>query len=166
MIPRQQDLGPGRDARRRHRSPHEDNYPHQEKAGEAKVCVDCGLVLHGGRWYRGAPPLVAVADAFCPACARVRDGYAAGTIELDAEFVPHRDEIERMIRNEEQAETAEHPLERLMEVKDVADGIRVTTAGAHLARRIANKLERRFHRQARFRYSDGDATLHVDWRRD
>jgi len=158
---------PDRDARRRPpNARHEDNYPHRGKAAKAEVCTDCGLVLHAGRWYRGAPPETDVADGLCPACARVRGRYAAGTLRLDETFLPHRDEIARMARNEEEAESAEHPLERLMGLEDAEGGMVITTTGVHLARRIANKLERRFHRQARFRYADGDELLHVDWPRD
>ena len=157
---------PDRDSRRRPpNARHEDNYPHTGKAPKAQVCTDCGLVLHGGRWYSGAPPETDVSAAVCPACARIREHYAAGTLRLDADFLPHREEIEGMVRNEEEAESAEHPLERLMGIEDVEGELVITTTGLHLARRIANKLERRFHRQARFRYADGDELLHVDWPR-
>jgi len=159
--------GPDRDARRRPPNPrHEDNYPHAEKARKSRVCTECGLVLHAGRWHRDAPPAGEVDATLCPACTRIRDGYAAGRLRLDAGFALHRDEIVRMIRNEEEAETAEHPLERLMGIEDVEGGIVVTTTGIHLARRIANKLERRFHRQARFHYADDDQLLQVEWERE
>lgn len=165
MSRKQGGQGPERDLRRRPPNPHHEiKYPHHEKAAEALVCTECGVVHHRGQWYWGAPPVTHVEGALCPACKRIRARDAAGTLELDESFVPHRDEILGMIRNEEEAEKAEHPLERLMGVQDVEGGLVVTTTGIHLARRIANKLERRFHRQARFHYGEGSEALRVDWK--
>lgn len=165
MSRKQSVHGPEGDARRRPPNPHHrDNYPHAEKRSASCVCSGCGLVLSEGRWYRGAPPGAELATGLCPACKRVRERDAAGTLELDAAFLAHRDEIERMARNEEEVEREEHPLERLIELREAPEGLVVTTTGVHLARRIANKLERRFHRQARFHYSDGDGSLRVDWK--
>lgn len=69
-----------------------------------------------------------------------------------------------MIRNAEGAESAEHPLERIMDISTGPGGsLVVTTTGVHLARRVANKLEHQVHSQAKFAYSDGDSTLRVHW---
>jgi hypothetical protein len=142
---------------------HRDSYPHTSKAQE--VCRDCGLVQSQGRWQR-----LEVDDAVrakstvrCPACKQILDRRPAGTLVLDAPFVPHRDEINGMARNEAQAESAEHPLERLIGVEARDGGLVVTTTGVHLARRIAHKLEHRFHREARYRYDEDQQVLRVDW---
>ena len=166
MSSKQQQGGPsGRGESRRPPNPrHRDNYPHDAKAEKASVCSECGLVLHGGRWTRGAPPTTDVGSRLCPACERVRDRYPAGTISVPSTFLAARDEVLGMIRNTEKAESEEHPLERVMDVEDAAGGgLLVTTTGVHVARAIAAKLERRFHSQARFHYSDGDRTVSVDW---
>lgn len=69
-----------------------------------------------------------------------------------------------MLRNAERAEGEEHPLERLMDLVDEPDGsLVVTTTGLHLARAIANKLERRFHRHARIHYPGEQERVQVDW---
>ena len=115
-----------------------------------------------GRWRAEEQP-EGVVTGLCPACTRIREHDPAGTLRLDEAFLDDRDEIVRMARNVERAETAEHPLERLMGVEPQAQGLVITTTGVHLARRIAHALERRFHRAARYRYSDGDRTLFVDW---
>lgn len=155
-----------RDHGRQHGQPnphHKDNYPHTNKAGE--VCRDCGLVQSQGRWQR-----VAVDDAVrakstvrCPACTQIHERRPAGTLVLDAPFLAYREEINGLVRNEEQAESAEHPLERLIGVEARDGGLVVTTTGVHLARRIAHKLEHRFHREARYRYDEDQQVLRVDW---
>lgn len=142
---------------------HQDNYPH---AGKAFVrCTDCGLVHAEGRWR--AATLADGADragaGLCPACKQVRDGRPAGTLVLDEPFLPYAEEIVGMAQNEERAERPEHPLERLLGVESRGRTLVVTTTGVHLARRIAHKLERRFHRDARYRYDEGRQELRVDW---
>lgn len=139
---------------------HKDNYPHHEKG--ASVCRECGLVLRQGRWIRGeAAP--ADAKALCPACTRVQERNPAGTLVLDAAFLPYQEEIQGLVKNEAAAEAEEHPLERVIALEPRDGGLVVTTTGVHLAQRIAHKLERRFHRDARFRYADEEQVVRVDW---
>lgn len=133
------------------------------KAAGGLVCEDCGIVQHGGKWYFGAPPLAELARGRCPACRRIRDKYPAGTLRMPASFLARRDEVLGLIRNVEAAEKAEHPLERLMEIEESDGHLVVTTTGVHLAREIAHKLAKQFHRKPRFRYADGEDLVHVDW---
>lgn len=133
------------------------------KAAGALVCKDCGLVQHAGKWFRGRPPLADVRAGRCPACQRVRERYPAGTLRLPGEFLKHRTEVLRLIKNIARAETAEHPLERLMGAEESDGHLVVTTTGVHLARAIAHKLARRFHRRPRLRYADGEELLYVTW---
>lgn len=156
--------GPRKDRRARMVKPHEhDPYARRAKSGDARVCDSCGLVNHAGRWYRGAPPLTNVTGGLCPACERTRDRYPAGTIRLHHSLVDaYRDEFVNLVRNAEQAVCDEHPLERLMEVKDEGDQVVVTTTGVHLARRIAGRLKRRFGEAVRVRYPEEENLIQVD----
>jgi hypothetical protein len=133
------------------------------KAAGAFVCTECRVFQHGGRWHWGAPPLVELEAGLCPACQRVRERYAAGTLRLPADFLAQREEVLQMIRHVEQAEKPEHPLERLMEIADSGGELVVTTTGVHLARQIAHKLAKRFHRKPRFNYADDEQLVHVEW---
>lgn len=126
------------------------------------ICDGCGIYFRGGRWIAGVPPLGDESTGLCPACRRVRDGDPAGTVHVPR-LGDLTAEVRRMIQNAENAEREEHPLERLMAVEAEADGLRITTTGVHLARRIANALERRLHRQGHFRYADGEQDLMVEF---
>lgn len=138
--------------------------PRKQKPSAAVVCDECKLVHHAGRWFEGAPPVAELSAGLCPACRRVRDHDPAGEITVPEGFLEQREEVLGMLRNAESAERAEHPLERLMDLEEGPDGsLVVTTTGMHLARAIANKLERRFHRQARFRYAEEQSFVRVDW---
>ena len=155
---------------RQDRTPHmprprqHDTYAHRRKRAGTSVCGGCGVVFRAGRWCWDAPPADAVEGGLCPACERIRDRYPAGTLRLPASFAEEREEVLGLIRNAEQSEKAEHPLERLMGIEDdPGGGLIVTTTGLHLARSIASKLERRFHRPARIRYPEESHLMHVDW---
>jgi len=140
-----------------------DTYKARGKTPDAMVCDTCGVVSHGGRWSWGSHPVTDERGGLCPACKRIRDNYPAGTIRLDASFLPYREEIQRMVTKTEAVEKDEHPLERLMNIAEAEDGITLTTTGIHLARRITSKLERRFHKQARIRYPEEQKLIFVDF---
>lgn len=140
-----------------------DPYRAQRKTGESIVCDQCGVVCHDGRWYWGTPPVGNDAGGLCPACQRIRDRYPAGTLRLHGLPERYRDEVLGLVRNAEEREKAEHPLERLMEVEDGGDGVVVTTTGTHLARSIASALKRRFHGGIAIRYVEGETLVRVDW---
>ena len=136
----------------------------ERKASAALLCEHCGVVLQGGRWSWIDPPPEGARRGSCPACTRIRERKPAGTIRLRGEdFATHQEEIAGLARNQEELERPEHPLERMIQVQATPDGLILTTTGVHLARRIANGLERRFHRQARIRYPGQPETVHIDF---
>lgn len=136
------------------------------KRSGAFVCADCGVVQHAGKWYWGAPPLAQPRSGRCPACQRIRARDPAGTIRLAPAFLARAEEVLDLARNVERAEKAEHPLERLMEVEQSDGHLVITTTGIHIARQIAHKLARRFHRRARIRYEEAGGVVHVEWEGD
>jgi NMD protein affecting ribosome stability and mRNA decay len=155
---------PGRDPRQgAGRTTHHDPYHLRAKAAGNAQCPDCGLVQHQGRWKRDMPAGEARRQ-LCPACQRIRDRFPAGTVRLREAPPAMRAELLQRLRNVEQAESAEHPLERIMAVEERGGDLVVTTTGTHLARRIADAIERSFHGHAEARYPPDEATVQVDWR--
>jgi hypothetical protein len=140
-----------------------DPYRRQRKTGDAVVCKECGLVFHGGRWYRGAPPLCNEQSGLCPACERIRDRDPAGTVRLAGLPDACREEILGLIGNVAERETQEHPLERIIEIADEPGGLLVTTTGMHLARSIGSALRRRSHGGARIHYEEEGSHVQVNW---
>jgi len=138
-------------------------YVRRAKPSGALVCADCGLVQHRGRWYRGKPPLAERRAGLCPACQRIRARDPAGILWLPPSFLDDEGELVRQLRNIERAERNEHPLERLIEMRQSGGRIVVTTTGAHLARRIAHHLTKRFHSRPRYHPEDDAARLRVEW---
>jgi hypothetical protein len=168
-MPDKKPLGPPREdphsktlhPARRPEADRHDTYAARRKSSDAFVCDDCGVVGHGGRWFWGAPPTAVVRGGRCPACRRIHDRYPAGRLRLPDLPTAERDALESLLRNVEAVERVEHPLERIIEIIDGPDGPEVTTTGVHVARALANAVERQTHRVARFEYGPAENHLEV-----
>ena len=143
------------------RAGHHDAYRSHTKSSDATVCPDCGLSSFGGKWSWSAPPLADVHEAVCPACQRIRDDYPAGWIELHGLSANEREEVQNLIRNVEEREKAEHPLERLMSMRQEGEAMIATTTGMHLGRAIAGALGRRFRDRVTVEYPPGESRIRV-----
>lgn len=150
-----------------------DPYMDREKWPENTTCKVCGLVFMDGRWTwpkEETIPLALVTDipkAVCPACQRTKDDFPAGTIELRGTFWrQHREEIMNLIRNEEEAEKKEHPLERIMKKEKQGDSFFIATTGIHIARRIGEALRRAYQGNLDMRYGDAEKSIRIVWTRD
>lgn len=145
-----------------------DSYKSREKPPEPAVCPDCGAFFHAGRWQWGACPAGA-AEVVCPACHRVRDAFPAGFVHVDGEFfAAHRDELLSLIHHHAEKARAEHPLARLMAIKDDeggTGGVLVSTTDIHLARDLGDALQHAYHGDLEFHYNAGENLLRVHWRR-
>lgn len=80
-------------------------------------------------------------------------------------FIAHRDEILGLVRNHEERAKLEHPLQRILKIEDQADGVLVTTADIHLARKIAEALHDAFKGELEFHYNEEESLLQVKWSR-
>lgn len=138
-----------------------DTYAREKKARDAFVCDECGVVQHAGKWRWGAAPLTDAHGGLCPACERIRDRYPAGTIEIPSSLFDDESELSSLIRREELGEREEHPLERVMSIETFEDGMRITTTGIHMARRLAGRLGKRFRQQPRMHYGPEQHFVHV-----
>ena len=122
-------------------------------------------MVKAGRWcWENSGPTCA--HTTCPACQRILDRLPAGRVEVAGSFFGrNRLEIVNLIRNITNRESAEHPLERLIEMVDEHGGATFTTTGIHLARRIGEALHRSYQGVLELDYDDGDRHLRVRWRR-
>jgi hypothetical protein len=136
-----------------------DAYKLRGKLPEPTVCPQCGAVFHKGRWqWLSKPPET------CPACHRIRDHFPAGYVTMKGKLLKtHRDELVRLIRNQESREKTEHALERIMKIEEEEDSWLVTTTDIHLARRIGEALHRAHKGQLEYSYNDEENLLRVSW---
>lgn len=142
-----------------------DSYKAGHKLREPTRCPDCGAVFQNGRWIWGTAPAAAHEER-CPACHRIHDKFPAGFVALRGGFLgEHRDEILRLLRNHESKERAEHPLQRIMAIVDDAKGAMVTTTDIHLARDLAQALQRAYKGELELHYNKQENLLRATWTR-
>lgn len=142
-----------------------DTYKLRGKLPEPTVCRQCGAVFHKGRWTWAERPPKAH-EAICPACHRTNDHYPQGILTLSGPFLAeHKDEILGLVRNEEAQAKQEHPLERIISIKEHNGSTVIATTDIHLTRRIGEALHRAYHGAFTFHYEEGEKFLRAAWSR-
>jgi NMD protein affecting ribosome stability and mRNA decay len=142
-----------------------DTYKAKGKLCEPTRCPDCGAVFRRGRWsWATAQP--GAQAARCPACRRIHEHLPAGFVNLRGEFFKaHRDEILQRVRHCEQSEKADHPLERIIDIRANGISMLITTTGTHLARRLGEAIKHAYKGALEFRYNRQENLLRVSWLR-
>lgn len=143
-----------------------DPYKPEQKLENASWCGDCGAVFSDGRWRWGGVKDEAKKRR-CPACQRTHDQLPAGYVSLGGAFlVSHRDEILQTVRNLEQREKSEHPLQRIMHITEQGDEVLITTTDVHLARGIGEALHHAYHGTVEATHNPEEDLVRVHWSRD
>lgn len=147
---------------------HHDPYLRPWHQRNDTLCPQCGAAYQAGRWtWHGLVDASNAEEATCPACQRIAENVPAGTVSLRGAFVKqHADELCGLVRNTEELEKSEHPLERLIAISDSADGLDVTTTGLHLAQRIGHALEAAYDGELQIHYNHEEYYVDIHWQRD
>ena len=133
------------------------------KAHHAMICPDCSVVYEDGRWHWTARPAEA-AESLCPACRRIRDREPAGVVTLAGPRVAAlRRDIVQLARHQEEAEKPEHPLNRIMDVQETAEGLVISTTDIHLPRRIGQAIRRAYRGKLAVKFEEHGYFVRVDW---
>ena len=142
-----------------------DPYHPRDKLREPTVCSDCGAVYADGRWRWTQRPAGAH-EAVCPACQRVRDRFPAGTVTLSGDyFAAHRDEVLNLARTQAEREKAEHPMQRIMDIREESGGTVIDTTDLRMARLIGDAIHNAWHGSLEVQYSPNEYRIRVHWSR-
>ncbi|ACC76040.1 BCAM0308 family protein [Paraburkholderia phymatum] len=143
-----------------------DSYRSPARVQGGTGCRECGAVYENGRWTWSANA-EHTSQLVCPACRRILEHAPAGELWLEsgAYLVAHHDEVVSLLRHESANEEKRHALERLMNIEEEAEGIRVTTTGPHTLRRLSEALVRAHHGHLSIEYRDGEGVLRARWSR-
>lgn len=130
-------------------------------------CPDCGAVYHRGRWSWTAEAPRAAAATRCSACQRIADDYPAGELTLTGSFAnAHRQEILNLVRNIEKTENGEHPMNRIMRIREDDDGLLITTTDIHLPKRIGRALQRAWEGELDIHFDEAGYYTRISWQRN
>jgi hypothetical protein len=104
-------------------------------------------------------------EELCPACKRIRDKLPAGVVALRGESaLRHKQELLQLAQHQEEAEKGEHPLNRIMGVKEDDQGIVIETTDIHLPRRIGEAVKRAFHGELETHFEQDGFFVRVNWK--
>lgn len=141
-----------------------DAYREKKKYKDSTRCPECGALFLKGRWT-WEDTNAECEETLCPACKRIADNYPAGFVTLGGPFFEeHRQEILNMMNNVEDTESTQHPLERVMEIREEDEQTVITTTGMHLARRLADSLENSYEGDLDISY-DAENYVRINWYR-
>ena len=140
----------------------------REKYSDDTVCPECGAVFLKGKWT-WAKPLGKddVSSLLCPACQQIKDDYAGGVLTLSGSFVTaHREDILNRLRNIEDAEKKDHPLQRIMAIVDKGEDVEVRATSEHLVARMAKALKSDFNGELELSFLREENFARAHWRRN
>lgn len=164
-IPRSSTRAGRRVAGRAQDSPITDPYAPRHKLPEPARCTQCGAVYHHGRWQWAPAPMADAHEELCAACRRINDKYPAGIVTLKGPLVAQiRQEIVSLVRHQEDAEKAEHPLNRIIAIeKPDSETLVISTTDIHLPRRIGEAVKRAYHGELDLHFDEDGHFVRVDW---
>ena len=85
---------------------------------------------------------------------------------IKGEFLKsHRDEIVAFVAAREARDKAANPLQRIMAIEELRDGLQVATTDSSLARGIGEALHEEYKGDLKLRYSRDENLLRATWKR-
>lgn len=145
-------------------------------------CPECQAVYHRKRWSlpgassprstkassatpkKPTKPIMVPESFICPACRKLRDGYAEGFLTIQwPNWGNHKAEVLGLIHNEESRAARNNPLERVMSIRTRPDGADIETTTEHFAQRLGKHLDRAFKGKISYKWSHKDKLARVAW---
>lgn len=143
-----------------------DPYKARKKPSEPCQCPQCGAVQVEGRWQWAKEKTEGFSKELCPACHRTNDDYPAGEIILSGGFLAtHKNEIIALARHTEQAERADHPLQRIIGINETNGKVVITTTDIHLPRRIGHAIFDAYKGHLDTHYDEKGYFVRIVWER-
>lgn len=113
------------------------------------ICRECLSIWNGKKWFQDEKLVKELKRKgedkyiYCSACKRLRDEIACGIVYLEADFVKEKkDEIEKLIRKEEELEQRHNHLSRILKIYLDNNRIVVETINQQLAVHIGKKMKK------------------------
>jgi len=160
----------------------DDPYSMQQAPKGLLECPECHAVYYRKRWsfpatpsprVRKSPepgpktpkkPILIPKSFLCPACRKLRDGYAEGFIKIHwPNWGAHKAEVLGLIHNEEHRAVRNNPLERVMTIRTRPDGADIETTTEHFAQRLGKHLDRAFKGSIEYKWSHKDKCVRIAW---
>ena len=149
-----------------------DPYMNEKLSSGKVVCPRCYSFYINKRWHKDDKKLNNLLKdkefkhSLCPACKKTKDKFPQGIVTLKGQFfAEHRDEILRLVANEEKKAVAFNPLDRIIEIKNNGSQAVISTTSEKLAQRIGKAVKRACNGTIRYSWSVENKMARVRWER-
>lgn len=151
-----------------------DPYIPLKSPSDVGACPRCHAIRRNKRWYPGGKDFAAltrkpgaVVVEACPACRKIADGFPSGVVLLQGGFLrDHREDILKLVRNEERRAMGINPLERIISVSERMGTMEITTTDEKLAQRIGRQVRKACGGTVAYKWSEDSKLLRVGWMRE
>ena len=137
-------------------------------------CTDCGSVYYRRRWTLTPPDKIRervqfsedVSYTLCPACRKIREHYPYGELRMVGVGLDEKQEVLRLLKNEEERARGKNPLERIMSIQSDGPEWKVETTTEKLAQRLGRCLQRARGGKVTYRWSYNNKFVRVLWQKE
>lgn len=148
-----------------------DTYLPRRSPKGLRQCRHCGSVYYRQRWTLNPPEGIrgrlgspgGAVPTSCPACRKIRERYPMGELRLAKVHPKERQELLRVLRNEEGRAREKNPLERIMRIERDNAGLRVETTTEKLAQRLGRSLKKARGGKVEYNWSHNNKFVRVFW---
>lgn len=151
-----------------------DPYIPRKSASAVGACPKCHAIRRYKRWHMNEKEYAAltlksgaVILERCPACRKIADGFPSGVVLLRGAYLSlHRDEILKLVRNEEKRAAGTNPMERIISITEENGKMEIATTDEKLAQRIGRELRKACRGTVEYKWSEDSKLLRVNWVRE
>lgn len=147
-----------------------DTYLPKLSPKEVIQCTGCGAFYHRRHWMLAAPPAFyppsPMRPIFCPACRKIQERYPSGELSLKGMDADERQEILRILRNEEEQARNKNPLERIMSLAEKNGEWKVETTTEKLAQRLGRSVRKARGGKLVYKWSHNNKFVRVIWEKN
>ena len=146
---------------------HRDSFLPRRAPKESLQCSGCAAFYYQRRWSLSAPATfsrrISSRPVFCPACRKIKQRSVSGELYLRGFKDSDRNELLRLLRNEESKAREKNPLERIMRIEAVDNGWKIATTTEKLAQRLGRSLKKARGGPVAFKWSHNNKFVRVLW---
>jgi len=130
-------------------------------------CTGCGIFYHRRHWQLEAPTgfnySVHPHPIYCPACRKIKQRYPSGELSLRGVETAERQEIVRILRNEEEQARTKNPLEMIMGLQETDGHWKVETTTEKLAQRLGRSIKKARGGKLVYKWGHNNKFVRVVW---
>jgi hypothetical protein len=132
-------------------------------------CTGCGAFYFKRHWTLNPPSgftnPVHDHPVYCPACVKIHDRFPGGELQLFGVEAGDRQEMLRILRNEETRARAKNPLEKIMGLQEAEGNWKVQTTTEKLAQRLGRSFKKARGGKLQYKWGHNNKFARVVWER-